>query len=313
MCRLRCIAVWDRGLIIERFGTRISLGTASFLTEFRKNVTIFGEGTFTRTDGTTGTFADTALASDAKTPAAPAVAASTPPAAAGIAWPLVMNLTGGAVHTISQQAAGVTFDMNKDGTPDRTGWITPDEGFLVTDRNGNGKIDNAAEMIASFDDLATLDSNHDGKVDKSDAAFSQLKVWVDKNMDGVSQANELYTLGQLGIASVDVGAKAESVYDNGNLIRADGAFTFTDGRKGDIADVGLQYGTVGAKAGNQLFVTDGATTMKMANGETVQFLDGTGQTVDAGRSGVDIVVDTGAGGNTITAGNAARKKPPSSA
>src|SRR5207247_526055 len=38
-----------------------------------------------------------------------------------------------------------------------------------------------------------------GYVDPSDAVFNQLRVWIDANGDGVSQAGELHTLAELGI------------------------------------------------------------------------------------------------------------------
>ena len=37
--------------------------------------------------------------------------------------------------------------------------------------------------------------------------FAALRVWVDSNQDGVSQADELYNLSSLGIASINLSAE----------------------------------------------------------------------------------------------------------
>ena len=46
--------------------------------------------------------------------------------------------------------------------------------------------------------------NDDGQIDASDAVYSQLRVWIDKNHDGISQPDELFSLAQLGITSISL-------------------------------------------------------------------------------------------------------------
>lgn len=48
-----------------------------------------------------------------------------------MADPLVLNLIGASVSTLSRDDEHVYFDMSNDGTPVRSGWITAGEGFLV--------------------------------------------------------------------------------------------------------------------------------------------------------------------------------------
>ena len=59
--------------------------------------------------------------------------------------------------------------------------------------------------------------------------------------DGVCQQNELFTLDQLGIASIDLNRAELDKQDNGNIILGGSTFTRADGSKGDIAEVSFHY------------------------------------------------------------------------
>jgi len=115
----------------------------------------------------------------------------------------------------------VSFDLDADGKTETLGWTagTSDDGFLVLDRNSNGKIDDGSELFGAvtpqpesdfpngFLALAVFDQpnaggNGDGVVSWSDAVYPRLWVWVDRNHDGVSQPTELRTLGSLGIDGI---------------------------------------------------------------------------------------------------------------
>lgn len=122
--------------------------------------------------------------------------------------PLALDLDNDGIETIAVAGfSGSLFDYNNDGIRTATGWVSADDGLLVRDLNGNGIIDNGSELFGDnttladgskaahgFAALAELDSNSDGKVDALDKAFNELKVWVDADSDGVSQASELHTL-----------------------------------------------------------------------------------------------------------------------
>jgi Ca2+-binding RTX toxin-like protein len=248
---------------------------------------VFGYGKFKLADGTIRDFADAKLGTDSQ------IAKSVP----GEAKPLVFNLVGNAVHTIAASAVNVSFDMDSSGSRERTAWIAPDQGFLFADADKDGKADDASEMIGGFDQLATLDFNDDGKIDSADAAFSLLRLWVDKNMDGQSQSNEIYTLAQLGISAINVAGSDLGRYDNGNRITGEGSFVFSDGRVGKIGEVELRSGNIDPRSA--VFADANSTILEMANGQVVQYVQG-GANVDVGGSGVDIAVAQG-GGNTIAA------------
>ena len=164
--------------------------------------------------------------------------------------PLVLDLDGDGVETVNANGhSGAMFDHNNDGIKTATGWIKGDDGLLVRDINGNGTIDNGAELFGDstrlasgatatngFAALSELDSNQDGKIDTTDVAFSELKVWRDLNQDGVSQTGELFTLADLGIQSLNTANTAgNTVVPGGNQILT-GNYSNADGTTATLAD-----------------------------------------------------------------------------
>ena len=166
--------------------------------------------------------------------------------------PLALDLDGDGIETIAAKGfSGSLFDHNGNGIRTATGWISADDGLLVRDLNGNGIIDNGAELFGDntkladgsfakhgYAALAELDSNGDGIVSAADAAFQTLRVWQDLNQDGISQANELRTLEELGIQSLDIAYKdANKNLGNGNTLVQQGSYTKTDGTTAQAGDL----------------------------------------------------------------------------
>ncbi len=165
--------------------------------------------------------------------------------------PLVLDLDGDGIETVGTDA-GVLFDHNGDGIKTGSGWIEADDGFLVRDLNGNGIIDNGSELFGDqtilqdgitaktgFAALGDLDTNDDGTIDAADTAFAELKIWRDLNQDGLSQADEMHTLTDLGIAAIDLQFTSGGLSQHGNVIARTGTFTRTDGTSGLVGDVNL--------------------------------------------------------------------------
>jgi trimeric autotransporter adhesin len=67
-------------------------------------------------------------------------------------------------------------------------------------------------------------------------------VWVDGNADGVSQADELLSLKDAGVAKLNLNAAATDVNSNGNWVGLTSSFEKTDGSQGAMADVWFQTG-----------------------------------------------------------------------
>ena len=165
--------------------------------------------------------------------------------------PLVLDLNGDGVQTTSM-TSGVAFDIDADGQIDQTAWATGGDGFLVLDRNANGKIDDGSELFGSsnrlssgelardgFASLAELDSNSDGVIDANDEKFSSLGVWKDNNSNGVSETGEIRTLSELGIVSLNLNSSPGTEMQHGNTLGLVSSFTTADGQQHQLVDVWL--------------------------------------------------------------------------
>jgi hypothetical protein len=167
--------------------------------------------------------------------------------------PLILDLNGDGVKTLNK-TAGKYFDHAGDGFAERTGWVDKDDGLLVRDLNGDGKITSGRELFGNhtllrsdkeaangFEALKDLDNNADGLVDDKDTAFASLRVWKDTNGNGRTDTGEFLSLAQAGVKSLKVGytdAGSKATADaQGNQHQQLGAFTKTDGSTQNMHDV----------------------------------------------------------------------------
>ncbi|HEU0097414.1 MAG TPA: cadherin domain-containing protein [Allosphingosinicella sp.] len=169
----------------------------------------------------------------------------------GLLAPLVLDLDGDGVELKRRTRSGARFDMDGNGVADDTGWIGKDDGFLVVDINGDGRIA-AGELSllglkpdarSSLEALATLDSKPDGRLDSSDERFAQVKVWRDRNGNGAAEAGELASLADHGIASISLTAEATGnrVEIGRNMVVATSSFTREDGSTGLVGASALAF------------------------------------------------------------------------
>ncbi len=159
--------------------------------------------------------------------------------------PIVLDMTGQGL-ALRPLSDGIHFDVTGDGVADSTGWIGSGNALLVQDSNGNGRIDDAHELVSeqfgtgfnsSLEALASLDRNHDGHLDTTDEAFATLKVWQDGNGDGISQAGELRSLSEAGIRSIATTSTPSDATVAGSRILGTTSMTMADGSTHMVAGV----------------------------------------------------------------------------
>jgi ElaB/YqjD/DUF883 family membrane-anchored ribosome-binding protein len=145
--------------------------------------------------------------------------------------PLALDLNHDRqINTSSLEDSNAYFDMDNSGTSERTGWISDGDGLLAVDENGDGKIDNINELfgnseVEGYTELKNkFDSNGDNVIDTKDERFNELQVWID-NGDGISQTEELKTLSELNITSINLDNIDTSINSNGNEIFKTSTFT----------------------------------------------------------------------------------------
>ncbi|MCH2218836.1 MAG: hypothetical protein MK097_00675, partial [Dechloromonas sp.] len=152
-----------------------------------------------------------------------------------------------------------------------TGWLKPDDAWLVLDRNGNGTIDSGRELFgvdtqvtvnaetrpatSGFEALSALDrgtgtagsAGYGDKIfDAKDADFTRVRLWQDLNQDGVSQANELFTLAQKGVTSISLTPTTEATpLGNGNVITGRATVRFTNNTTTQVDSVAVSDRTAG--------------------------------------------------------------------
>ncbi len=169
--------------------------------------------------------------------------------------PLVLDLDGDGIETVSLGDSNVYFDHDGDFFAEKTGWLSGDDGFLALDKDGNGRIDDISELfggvgLSGFGVLGVYDEaanggNGDGVIDAGDLIWSELRVWQDVDQDGESAASELSTLEDLGIVSISLNSSAlDIVTPQGTTLVGTSTFARADGSTGNAFDAVFELNDV---------------------------------------------------------------------
>ncbi len=168
--------------------------------------------------------------------------------------PLVLDLDRNGVITSALHRSAIHFDHDGNGFAEQTGWISPTDGLLVRDLDGNGFIDHGGELFGNntllpngtkaangFEALKALDGNGDRWIDQRDAAWSTLKVWIDGNSNAVADQGETVSLSEAGVLRLGLHYVASTIVDlHGNRHLQIGEFQASDGTIQSMHDVWFQ-------------------------------------------------------------------------
>lgn len=162
--------------------------------------------------------------------------------------PLVIHFEGPVGDLSGQRFA---FDLDADGSAEAMPFVGSGSGFLVLDRNGNGRVDNGRELFGAlsgngFADLAALDGDGNGWIDSGDAVFTRLQVW----RMGADGNPTLTALADTGVGALGLGSVATEMglYRPGNAtaageqlgqLRRSGLYLMESGQAGLLQHIDL--------------------------------------------------------------------------
>eukprot|EP00003_Mantamonas_plastica_P011178 TRINITY_DN2077_c0_g6_i1.p1 TRINITY_DN2077_c0_g6~~TRINITY_DN2077_c0_g6_i1.p1 ORF type:complete len:441 (+),score=90.66 TRINITY_DN2077_c0_g6_i1:850-2172(+) len=138
------------------------------------------------------------------------------------------------------------FDMTGNGETAQFATLGSGSGYLVLDRNGNGKVDDGTELFgpqsgSGFGELAAYDDDGNRWIDANDEIFQSLAVWV-QTADG---NDELRSLDEVGVQALYLdNADDRFTLANGQgvplgQIKASGIYLTSDGEVRTLEEIDL--------------------------------------------------------------------------
>lgn len=181
---------------------------------------------------------------------------------------------------LTPPTAGILFDiLGKNSTPrahdvKRISWVQSTRYLFLVKPNAQGRVMGVDQMFGDntfgpdgrfaadgFAALAKWDGTDldgrvggrgpasigsaapDGVINRKDAVYSELRLWADRDRNGVSSPEELVTLEQAGVVSIDL-AYDPRYYEHdrfGNEVRLKSVVKYADGAVRLIFDLWFRY------------------------------------------------------------------------
>jgi len=157
--------------------------------------------------------------------------------------PLIINFAAPAAHLTDEKYG---FDINSDGSVEQISFAGQGSGFLMLDKNGDGRANNGNELFGTqsgdgFADLSAYDEDGNGFIDEGDSTYTELKIWV-KTASG---SDQYFSLADKGIGAIYLGSvhtpfeiKNEQ-NDLQGVVRDSSFFLREDGSSGTVQQVDL--------------------------------------------------------------------------
>lgn len=153
--------------------------------------------------------------------------------------PLVLDFARQGRTRLIDASAGVKFDHDADGHSENTGWFNGEKSALLVFDDGKEKLNGAnlfgqstyisslnRNAINGFEALAQYDANKDNRIDSNDPIFPKLKLWFDKNTNGIADKGEMVNLNtEVSSISLNFTDVSRSIgFDHGNMVAFKAAF-----------------------------------------------------------------------------------------
>jgi Ca2+-binding RTX toxin-like protein len=170
-----------------------------------------------------------------------------------VAAPIILDLDGDGIELKTASESHARFDMDGDDRPDETSWFGSGDAMLFFDSDGNGTVSGPSEFgfadalpdaRSDLAGLAAFDTNEDGRISASDAAYGSFAVWQDLDENGIVGPGEVMTLAQAGVTVIHLSGTPVAGQSpmGGPAVLNIGRFETTTGQ-GVLADVAFTYFT----------------------------------------------------------------------
>ncbi|MBY0385601.1 hypothetical protein K2X05_10640 [bacterium] len=163
---------------------------------------------------------------------------------------------------LSSMDDGVDFNIlgfnaePRANAPKQISWLNSDQYMFLVKPNKKGRVEGVDEMFGDntrgpdkdfaangFLALAKFDSNGDGLINSKDGVYRSLRLWKDKNFDGVGTPDELFSLERMSVKTIDLnydpGFYERDAYGNETIYKS--VIQYNDGSLDLIFDLWFNY------------------------------------------------------------------------